>query len=170
VGKKLTAEQKRSRAAKRGWVTRRAKARIAKKLTTVKNVSQAKQVIAKIPEKRRTKKELEKIFTMRLNAMIEEYNAEELERLALEKKLTPEQKEILKLTEYWVDIQSEEMTSRFGWITLEPSRARHMKETQSWVDRMLIAEGQNRLDDEIALIAQESGLPLREIYTLWWSP
>jgi len=166
VAKKRSAEwKKRSRASKKGWITRRKKQsikrEISKQSTLVRNAKRgvkSKKVISELPKIPRKKRSKKKQTIDELEAIID---------------LQRQQIEILKLTKGWVHAMPPEYLHKDGTIALQPSRARHFgKLTNEALKMMRKAhkKGDSEFNQIVSFLAGHFNLPMREIYTLWYSP
>lgn len=156
--------KKRSKAAKKGWATRRrnaVKKRASNNQRKLKNVGKAlpkSKPVAnpRISTKGKTKKELQAIVR------------------AQEKQLKAAEKEIARVmrTDDWVDAVDQEYLSREGHIALKPSKARWDADFFMMQARLNRAHemGEDAFEDEVYDMAAEYDYEVREIYTLFFSP
>lgn len=156
-----------TRRAKRGWVTRR-KNQISRNTTLLRNVSR------NIPEEKRLKVKPKRITKKQLSAQLKQ--AKEL--LAQQEEEIARAKEILRidaLTASWVDAVEPEFLHANGTLALYPSRAREqflgIVSQQIW-DQLheAIQIGDFEFDRRCYEVADVLNLPVREIYTLYYSP
>lgn len=187
--KKTKAWKKRSAASKRGWATRRANEKLVKNVRKSKTLSSAKKVILELPKKRRSKQQileaipaLPDFSTWVSGFMFDIVDYETLKSKPVDPRIqdlqeqwiagtfTFDQYQAMILTRDWVNALDDEWLHPDGSIALQMSRARHLPETQEARDRMMQANLEGRLDEEINEIAGWLDLPIREIYTLWFSP
>lgn len=134
---------KRSKANKKGWVTRRNNARIREQ------------------EKR---EQLEKELQGGIPDLSGQFNT----IVRFQKDFPEEAKK-----EGWVNAADLPMTRRDGTIAVERSIARHFgKWTEYILEKMREAheEGPERFDEMVADLAHDFNIPVRELYTLWFSP
>lgn len=154
---------KRSKAAKKGWATRR---KNAVKKEVKKAAKRVKNAQLGLPPEQRTNSRVS----------VEGKTKRELEEMVRER---DRQLEIYQLTEEWVNAMPDEYLSAVDdHITLEPSRARHLGDLtrQAW-ERMRAAweDATENFDDAVYDITNwfaENGheMSVREVYTLWFSP
>lgn len=159
--KRSTEWKKRSRASKKGWETRRKKQlfkkEISKQTTLIRNAKKGvkkKKVISALPKIQKKKKA----------------NVEELESII---DLQRQQIEILTLTKDWVHAMPPEFLHKNGTIALYPSRARHYGKLTDEMMRILRKankKGNSEFNRAVSFLAGHFNLPMREIYTLWYSP
>ena len=153
---------KRSRASKKGWETRRKKAKLAAKAKKTQKI--LKNVKLGVPKKKRKS-------TVKLPKLTDK-TPEELIEIIRRK---DDEIRILKLTKDWPNAMPDEFISSLGdqHVTLEPSRARHLGAATKYMRKMLskaYKEGENELRRIASQFARQLNLPLREIYTLHYSP
>lgn len=160
ASKKLTKEWlRRSRAAKKGWASRKQKKVLSKKLSDTQKKLRNAQL--GLPKKQR--KRIPKILASKRSI-------EELEEILRRK---DEEIRILKKTRNWVNAMPDELLHSDGTIALQPSRARHRgKLTEMAIRRMKLAmkKGEHVFDRTVRQLADFFQLPVREIYTLHYSP
>lgn len=170
--------KRRSAAAKRGWATRRKKAKLAKlskKLIKKKKIIliakkgiKPKKAISKKVSKKKTKKEKKQKPAKKikeLNEIIKEKNKElnEMNR----------QLELIKSTRNWVNAMPVEYLKADESIALEPTMLRHMGKVTNMMMKTLKKNfklGNAQFDRAVNEIANVMNVPLREVYTLWFSP
>lgn len=159
--KVLSDSERRSKAARKGWVTRR-RNELKKKLSNAnKRLSNAKKAQAQSPKKKRI--------------AVVKVNTKGKTKKQLEKLLRERDEKIAKLEEdaKWVNALDPEWISRDGHIALYPSRARHMgaatDQMLEWLQAAK-AKGEEEYYAECVRIANIVELPIREIYTLGESP
>jgi len=149
--------RRRSKAAKKGWATRR---RNAVKKRASNNQRKLKNAQLGLPEQERKSNSRIKLAGK---------SKKELEKLVREQE---QRIRTYEMTESWVDAMPEEYLSRDGHIALKPSRARHDEDYWDMRERLDIAyaEGEDSFDTECYDIAVEYDYEVREIYTLFFSP
>ena len=170
--KRRTKEQiARSERAKRGWITRRQNKADALKISNaarlvrnalkgVKGKKNKKKVIAELP-KLPKKKKLKKRGVKR--------TVEELEALL---DLRDKQLEVLQLTKDWEHAMPPEYLHPDGTIALYPCRARHWGPIADEMKRMMRKakkKSETEFDRTVAFLAGFYNMPMREVYTLWFS-
>jgi len=150
---------RRSKAAKKGWVTRRAKQTLKKSASNQKKKIQNAQLgVSK--RKRRVIPALDLSWKSR----------EELEEIVRKQRIEIERYE---LTKDWVDAMPPEYLHHDGTIAVQPSRARHLGAVTTEARRILRSawkKGENAFHRAAVVIAEQLELPVREIYTLHYSP
>jgi hypothetical protein len=179
---------KRSVRAKRGWVTRR------KLIVLETHINKAKGIIKSVKggkvgkneprKKRRTISELESILakqaeeiaTLKLRSLKKKAKRKKQKLSKEDLAIVEEQSKLVLmdriefLTRNWVDAVPKERIRVDGSIALEYSRARHRKDSaQAW-NYLAVMDEKGELDRACQVVAEFMNLPLREIYTLWFSP
>jgi chromosome segregation ATPase len=158
-------KKKRSKAAKKGWETRRRNTVKKAASNNQRKLTNAQRALKKAPKKKansrislvdKTRKELE--------ALVRKQEAELREQ---EAKI-----ERLMRTENWVDAVDPEYLSRDGHIALQASNARHDPDYFDIRRRLDLAyaEGEDAFDMECYDVAAEYDYEVREVYTLFYSP
>lgn len=156
--KKLTAKQlakRRSAAAKRGWVTRRQKQNLVQEVKKKSaQINNAKKAAGKKPKRTHTKgktvKELKEII-----------------------KKKDEQIELILSTREWVNALPDEFLKKDGTIALEPTMLRHLGKLTDEILKVLKSakkKGEQFFNQMVNLVADQLQVPVREVYTLWYSP
>lgn len=148
---------KRSKAAKKGWATRR---KNAVKKRASNNQRKLKNAQLALPKKKR-----------KAPAKARVAGKTKKELLAI---VREQEKQIarLELTKDWVDAMPPEYLSRDGHITVQPSLARHDRDYDVMRERLEQAYDANdgSFDSEVYEMAAEYDYEVREIYTMFWSP
>ena len=153
--KKKTAEKKKkSAAAKRGWATRRKKSKL---IATIKKTTKIIRVVKKgakkkpktrFPTKNKTIDELQDIIKRQQQTI-----------------------ELLKESKGWVHAMPTEFLHKDGTIALEPSRLRHLGKHTTAIRQFLTKEDKRgNLASAVNTVAGAYHVPIREVYTLWYSP
>ena len=153
--KKSKEFKKRSKAARRGWETRRKNALIAEAHKKQKQLKNAQLGVSK--SKRQVITELD----------VSDATKEELLEIIESQK---EQLEVLTLTKNWVNAMPDEYIRLDGTVALEPSHARHVDNVDVYWQLLDDANTKGDLDHMANFLAGELDLPIREIYTLYFSP
>lgn len=151
---------RRSKASKKGWVSRKKKQALAKKLSDAQQKLRNAQLGVK--KKKRVK-------IKRLPAK-KKLTISELQEIIASK---DRQIAILELTKDWVNAMPDEYLHKDGTLALKPSRARHMGRITDEIMKGLRKakkKGENAFDRAARFYAGYFGLAVREIYTLWHSP
>ena len=161
--RELTPAEKRSKAARKGWATRRRNERLVaakkkasdnqKRLRNAARVEKKKPRVEPISLAGKTKKEVEA-----LNRELKK-KVKDLEAKLAEKSQTDD----------WVDAVDIEYLRRNGTIALEPSRARHDPDYWTMRARLQCAKDEEYFDEECYALADEYDYDVREIYTMWLS-
>lgn len=160
--KRQSAEfKRRSIAAKKGWITRK-KRELPKKIRATENiVNNARKVKGKKPNPRietkgKSVKQLEKMLA-------KERAAREAAEQRLEEEIA---------TVGFVDTRSPEYLHRDFSIAAHPCRLRHLTEAPDLLETMRKArkKGEVHLGRIAHDIAEWYDVPIKEVYTLFWSP
>jgi hypothetical protein len=149
--------KKRSIAARKGWRKRKlkelpAKIRREQKLLANAAVITGKKSNPRIETRGKTVKQLEKLL-----------KASEKKRKKLEQQLA---------TSEYVDSRPLSLLKRDMTIAVEPSALRHLDERDTLLKVLKNSKkaGQIIFDKKAAEIAELYDIPIREVYTLYWSP
>ncbi len=156
---------KRSKAAKKGWATRRKNVAVAKK-EVKKAAKRVRNAQLGLPPEQQTNSRV----------TVRGKTKRQLEEMVLERE---RQIEIFQMTHDWVHAMPDEYLSSVDkHVTLEPSRARHLGHLTGEALQLLkdaFEEGMEKFDSVVYQITNwfnENGYPMsvREVYTLWYSP
>lgn len=147
--------KKRSAAAKRGWATRRKKSELIKEIGKKQLIEQnVKRAVEKKPKLKRLKKKKRSVA--------------ELEALLAKKE---KEIKVVMSTANWVDAMPTEYLKEDGTVALMPSRLRHLgKQTKLILKTLRKADKNGVLSEIVNELAGVLNVPIREIYTLWFSP
>lgn len=168
--------ERRSAAAKKGWRKRKTREKREGLKQSIRNTTtKLENVGAPVPKpkapktpkapKAETAPKRPKKPTIK---ELQEQNAALVEKLKeLEKKTT-----IADLTKGWVPAAELEWRHRNGTVAINPTFLRHLKETDKLLEALEDARdhGKRRLRDTATQIADHYDIPLREVYTLLYSP
>jgi len=168
--------RKRSQAAKKGWATRRKKEELrgaineqARKNEFVRKFApkrireKAKKVLStKQPPKAVTPKQKRKQTVEELQAFA---NKQAAEIEALKSNIA-----LLNYLSTFEDDIPDGYTKADGTLTVWRSRLRGHEKTEEWYNRLVDANFRGELDSEAKELAAETGMPLREVYSLFYSP
>ncbi len=166
--------KKRSVAAKKGWATRRKKAGIEGSIAkTKKKVTNARKGITK-KRGNEIAKQLKKLGPLgkaKTNPRISpKKKRKTVKELETELAIAQQELKFIEETGGWVDAMPLELIRKDGSIALEPSSARVHPDADTMWRVLKKADKQSKLDIAAQQLALEYNIPIREIYTLYYSP